>query len=157
MQSEIKEMLFFEDDDEQGILLMIDTIQKAHRYLLLRGLGSDISNSTIVSRNDISMIEQKLPNEMKREWTRVVTGGKCTEIAKAKFPSLLKLLIHFRERLEYEVSIIRGGISQKETLTSRRDGLRETSQQKATSEDAGFISPMVTMQYGIVESLPAKR
>ena len=113
MPSEIKEILFFEDNDEQGILLMINTIQKAHRDLLLRGLGSDISNSTIVSRNDISMIEQKLPNEMNREWIKVATGGKRTEIAKAKFPSLLKLLIHFRERLEYEVSIIRGGISHK--------------------------------------------
>ena len=44
----------------------------------------------------------------------------------------------------------------KEKLTSIRDGLRKTSQQRATSKDAGFISPMVTIQYGIVEPLPAK-
>ena len=60
--SEVKEMPFFEDDDEQGILLMINTIEKAHRDLLLLGLESDISNSTIVS-----MIEPKMPKEMKRE------------------------------------------------------------------------------------------
>ena len=44
----------------------------------------------------------------------------------------------------------------KEKLTSMRDDLRETSQQRATSKDAGFISPMVTIQYGVIESLPAK-
>ena len=105
IMSEVKEMPFFEDDDEQGILLMINTIEKAHRDLLLLGSESEISNSTIVS-----MIEQKMPKEMKREWIKIVTGEKHTEIAKDKFPSLLKLLIHFRERLEYEMSIIRGDI-----------------------------------------------
>ena len=89
--SEVKEMPF-EDDDEQGILLMINAIEKAHRDLLLLGLESEISNSTTVF-----MIEQKMPKE----------------IAKDKFPSLLKLLIHFRERLEYEMSNIRAGISHK--------------------------------------------
>ena len=47
--SEVKEMLFYEDDDEQGILMMINTIN-----LLLLGLESGISTSTI-----ISMIDQK--------------------------------------------------------------------------------------------------
>ena len=50
---------------------------------------------------------------MKREWIKIVTGEKRTEIAKDKFPSLLKLLTHFRERSEYEMSNIRGGISHK--------------------------------------------
>ena len=44
----------------------------------------------------------------------------------------------------------------KEKLTLMKDGLRETSQQRATSKDAGFISPIVTIQYDVVESLPAK-
>ena len=102
IMSEVKEMPFFEDDDEQGILLMINTIEKAHRDLLLLGLESEIINSTIVL-----MIEQKMPKEMEREWIKIVTGEKRTEIAKDKFPSLLKLLILFRERLEYEMSNIR--------------------------------------------------
>ena len=107
--SEVKEMPFFEDDDEQGILLMINTIEKAHRDLLLLGLESEISNSTIVS-----MIEQKMPKELNREWIKIVTGEKRKEIAKDKFPSLLKLLlIHFREGLEYEMSNIRGDIPHK--------------------------------------------
>ena len=101
-------MPFFEDDDEHGILLMINTIQKAHRDLLLLGLESEISNSTIVS-----MIEQKMPMEMKREWIKIVTGEKRMEIIKDQFPSLLKLLIHFQERLEYEMSNIREDISHK--------------------------------------------
>ena len=108
IMSEVKEMPFLEDDDEQGILLIINTIEKAHIDLLLLGLESEISNSSIVS-----MIEQKMPKEMKREWIKIVTGEKHTETDKDKFPSLLKLLIHFRERLEYEMSNIRGDISHK--------------------------------------------
>ena len=54
IMSEVKEMSFFEDDDQQGIQLVINTIEKAHRDLLLLGLESEISNSTIVS-----MTEQK--------------------------------------------------------------------------------------------------
>ena len=50
---------------------------------------------------------------MKTEWIKIVTGEKHMEIAKYKLPSLLKLLIHFRERLEYEMPNIRGGISHK--------------------------------------------
>ena len=106
--SEVNEMPFFEDDDEQGILLMINTIEEPHRDLLLLGIDSEISNSTIVS-----MTEQKMPKEMKREWIKIVIGEKRMEIAKDKFPSLVKLVIHFRERLEYEMSNIRGDIPHK--------------------------------------------
>ena len=61
---------------------------------------------------------------MKREWIKIVTGEKRTEIAKDKFPSLLKLLIHFRERLEYEMSNIRGDISDKGKVTSNEGRLK---------------------------------
>ena len=74
-------MPVIEDDDEEGILLMINTIEKAHRDLLLLGLESEISNSIAVK-----MIEQKMPKEIKREWIKIVTGEKRTEVAKDKFP-----------------------------------------------------------------------
>ena len=112
--SEVKEMPFFEDDDQQVILIMINTIN-----LLLLGLESEISNSTI-----ISMIDQKMPKEIKREWIKIVTGEKCTEIAKDKFPSLLKLLTHFRERSKYEMSNIRGGISHKGKVNLNKGRLK---------------------------------
>ena len=118
IMSEVKEMPFFEDDDKQRILLMINTVEKAHRDLLLPGLESEISNSAIVL-----MIDQNMPKEMKREWMKIVTGEKRTEIAQDKFPSLLKLLIHFREKLEYEVSNIRGGISYKRKVNLNEEWL----------------------------------
>ena len=94
IMSEVKEIQFFEDDDEQGILLMINTSEKAHRDLLLLGLESEISNSTIVK-----MIEQKMPKEMKREWIKIVTGEKRMEIAKDKFPSLFEASYPFSRKV----------------------------------------------------------
>ena len=98
-------MLTCENGDERAILNMINLIERAHRDLVSLGLESEISNSTIVS-----VIEQRMPWEIKKEWIKVVPGEECDKISKNKFPSLLKLLLQFRERIEYELSDIRGSI-----------------------------------------------
>ena len=60
--------------------------------------------------------------EMKREWIKIITGEKRTEIGKDKFPSLCKLLIHFRERLGYEMSNIREDISHEGKKVNFNEG-----------------------------------
>ena len=45
-----------------------------------------------------------------------MTGEECDKISKNKFPSLLKLLLQFRERIEYELSDIRGSIYEGGTV-----------------------------------------
>ena len=103
--SEVECMPTCVDGDERAILNMINLIERAHRDLVLLGLESEISNSTIVS-----VIKQRMPREIKKGWVKVVTGEKRDKISKNKFLSLLKLLLQFRERIEYELLDIRGGI-----------------------------------------------
>ena len=103
--SEVKCMPTCQDGDERAILNMINLIERAHIDLVLLGLESEISNSTIVS-----VIEQRMPQEIKKEWIKVATGEERDKISKNKFSSLLKLLLQFRERIEYELSDIRGNI-----------------------------------------------
>ena len=79
--------------------------------LALLGLESEISNSTIVS-----VIEQRMPREIKKECIKVVTGEEHDKISKNKFPFLLKLLLQFRERIEYELLDIRGSIYEGRTV-----------------------------------------
>ena len=120
IMSEVKCMPTCEDGDERAILNMINLIERAHRDLVLLGLESEISNSTIVS-----VIEQRMPWEIKKEWIKVVTGDEHDKISKNKFPSLLKLLLQFRERIEYEPSDIRGSIYEGRTVNhgeGRREG-----------------------------------
>ena len=105
IMSEVKCMPTCEGGDERAILNMINLIERAHRDLVLLGLKSEISNSTIAS-----VIEQRMPREIKKEWIKVVTGEERDKVSKNKFPFLLKLLLQFRERIKYELSDIRGSI-----------------------------------------------
>ena len=76
-----------------GTLEMINIIKRAHRDLKSMGLEREISNSTIVS-----MIEERLPEAIEKEWIKTVTNTLQPEIIKDKFPALLDLLLAFRER-----------------------------------------------------------
>ena len=102
IMSEIKQMPTCSNSDYQRVLEMINTIEKAHCDLKRLDLEKEISNSTIVS-----IIEEKLPEDRQIEWIRIVTGDKKDEISRYKFPSLLKLLLTCRERIEYKLSEIR--------------------------------------------------
>ena len=103
--SEIKQMPTCSNSDDQRALEMINTIEKAHRDLKRLDLEKEISNSTIVS-----IIEGRLQAV---EWIRIVTGDKRDEIPRDKFPSLLKLLLTCRERIEYKRSEIRFASAKK--------------------------------------------
>ena len=100
--SEIKQMPTCNNSDDQRVLEMINTIEKAHRDLKRLDLEKEISNSTIVS-----IIDGRLPEDIQIGWIRIVTGDKRDEISRDKFPSLLKLLSTCKERIEYKLYVIR--------------------------------------------------
>ena len=90
------------NSDDQRVFEMINTIEKAHHNLMRLDLENEISNSTIVS-----IIEERLSEDIQIEQIRIVTGDKRDEVSRDKFPSLLKLLLTCRERIEYKLSEIR--------------------------------------------------
>ena len=67
IMAEIKQ-LPNDSEDPSEIMYMIKTIERAHRDLKSLGLEREINNSTIVS-----MMEQKLLTEIKKEWIKIVT------------------------------------------------------------------------------------
>ena len=105
--SEIKKLGKSVDEDPKGTLEMINIIARAHRDLKSMGLEREISNSTIVS-----MIEERLPEAIEKEWIKTVTSKLQPEIIEDKFPALLDLLLAFRERIEYKFSGLRSGSSE---------------------------------------------
>ena len=102
IMSKIKQMPTCSNSDDQRVLEMINTTEKAHRDLKRLDLEKEISNST-----KVSIIEERLPEDIQIEWIRIVTGDKRDEISRDKFPSLLKLPFTCRERIEYKLSEIR--------------------------------------------------
>ena len=87
---------------------MINMIEKSYRDLQYLKRESEMNNSTIVS-----MIEEKLPDDITLEWVKFVTGDKKKEVEMEKFSHLLELLIKFRERIEYKHSTLRNGLVTK--------------------------------------------
>ena len=118
--SEIKKLGKSVNEDPKGTIEMIKIIERAHRDLKSMGLKKEISNSTIVS-----MIEERLPEAIEKEWIQTVTNKLQPEIIKDKFPALLDLLLEFRERIEYKFSDLRSGSSEMgHTLLANR-GIKE--------------------------------
>ena len=96
------------DGSPQKTIKMINMIEKSYRDLQYLKRESEMNNSTIVS-----MIEEKLPDDITLEWVKFVTGDKKTEVEMEKFSHLLELLIKFRERIEYKHSTLRNGFVTK--------------------------------------------
>ena len=95
--SEIKKLGKSVDEEPKGTLEMINVIERAHRDLKSMGLKREISNSTAVS-----MIEERLPETIEKEWIKTVTNKVQPKIIKDKFSALLDLLRAFRERMNTE-------------------------------------------------------
>ena len=75
IMSKVKEMPFFEDDDEQEILLMISTIGKAHRDLLLQGLDRVRDQQLHNCSNDRAKNTKGDENGMDQDSNRRKTHG----------------------------------------------------------------------------------
>jgi hypothetical protein len=87
--------------DGRSTLTMINTVEKAYRDLSRMGKESEMKNGTI-----ISMIEKKLPEEIRYEWLQTIaenTEGDANE----KFSLLLRLLRKFKTMIEYDQASIR--------------------------------------------------
>ena len=77
---------------------MITVIERAYRDLSYLSMEKEISNSTIVS-----FIEQRLPRIMENEWLSIITGENRMAVGCDKFPTLYKLLLKHKARIEYKL------------------------------------------------------
>lgn len=63
----------------------------------------------ISNNGTVSLIEERLPRGIKREWSREVNKSGSVVEEKNKFPYLLKFLEEQRKIIEYESSDLRSG------------------------------------------------
>ena len=112
IMAEIKQLPNDSEDPSE-----ISYIERAHRDLKTVGLERETNNSTIVS-----MIEQKLPTEIEKEWIKIVTGENRSELSMNKFPALLKLLLQFKERTEYRSASLPVRLTVKSGVNTINEG-----------------------------------
>ena len=70
-----------------------------HGYRDLKRLGLE---AEITTTSSVSIIERKLPNDIKKEWSKIVCSSVQSVDKSNKFPVLLAFLLDQRKIIEYE-------------------------------------------------------
>ena len=127
--------------DGKTTLIMINTVEKAHRDLTRMHRASEMENGTI-----ISMIEKRLPDDIRFDWIKLIAEKQDTpeesqdtsENSVGKFNMLLELLKKWRIIIEYDQATIR--------KTSEKKGL--THHVKATEIDGNAETCWIHQESG---------
>ena len=72
-------------------------VDGGYRHLRRLGLEKEITTTS-----SVSTIERKLPNDVKREWAKLVSSGHSPIDKRDNFPSLLRFLLEQKQAIEYE-------------------------------------------------------
>ena len=87
------------EGQSKKLLDFINIIENGYRDLQRLGLEKEITTTS-----SVSMIEKKLPADLKREWARLVSCADSNIDKTDKFPSLLRFLLDQKSAIEYENS-----------------------------------------------------
>jgi len=87
--------------DGMATLNMINMVEKSYRDLVRIGSQTEMSNSFM-----ISMIEKKLPEQMRIEWVKLVAEQGVTD-SHVVFQLLMDFLAKWRKIIEYDAASIR--------------------------------------------------
>ena len=104
--SEIRNFKPINSDQKQIIVQFINSIEKGFIDLNHIDMEKEISNANVVS-----IIENKLPQNIAERWYRKMYEEKSMIDRKNKFPSLLSFLKIERNALEYGMSELRNSTS----------------------------------------------
>ena len=99
---DIKQLRSIKEGEEKKFLEFVETIERGYRDLARLKIEHEISNTSVVS-----IIEEKLPKDVKREWSRLVNKSDSPVDERNKFPALLEYLLEQKRIIEYESSDLR--------------------------------------------------
>ena len=98
VMNDVKNLEVVKEGNDEAFIKLIDVVESACRDLLMVKMEAEISNSSCVS-----LIEEKLPEDIKRQWCKCAVkidnagGSNC-------FPELLTFLNEQRKIIEYNTS-----------------------------------------------------
>ena len=102
IMNDIKKMQRVKDGDDRGLLNLVDVVERGYSNLSRINIEKQMSNSIT-----LSIIEEKLPGNIRREWSKEVNkeGSKVDKFD--KFPSFMKFLLEQKRIVEYEMATLR--------------------------------------------------
>ena len=112
--------------DGMATLNMINMVEKSYRDLVRIGSETEMSNSFM-----ISMIEKKLPEQMRIEWVKLVAEQGVTD-SQVVFQLLMDFLAKWRKIIEYDAASIRKTSEKKiHGQANHMSGTKQRSQNKS--------------------------
>ena len=119
------------DGEGKKFVEMVNCVERSYRELERIGMGSEISNSSVVG-----IIEEKLPKTIKNEWCLKVSDKDTTVDERNKFPSLLQFLQKHQRAIEYGSNELRVAKHVQFEKGTVNHAYQDRSQQKTPSPRA---------------------
>ena len=98
----IQNMKPIREGENKRFVEFINVIDDGYRDLRRLSLEKEITTTS-----SVSIIERKLPNDVKREWAKLVSSEHSLVNKRDKFPSLLRFLLEQKQAVEYENAELR--------------------------------------------------
>ena len=138
---DIKNLKAVRDGDDQAFLDLVNIVERGYYDLARIKMESEVSNNATVS-----LVEERLPRTIRREWSKEVNKSGSVVKSVDKFPDLLKFLQEQRKIIEYESSEVRsGGLDRKghAHLTEGHEALKS----EGSEEDKSFRCWSITQAH----------
>ena len=103
----IQRVKAIKEGEDKRFVEFVEVIESGYRDLLRLGLEKEITTTS-----SVSIIEKRLPADIRREWARLVSSDSSSVDKKNKFPGLLKFLLNQKRAIEYDLSDLRASGSQ---------------------------------------------
>ncbi|PFX18047.1 hypothetical protein AWC38_SpisGene17602 [Stylophora pistillata] len=90
------------EEEEKRFIELVEIIEEGYRDLKRLALESEITKTS-----SVSIIEKKLPADIRRKWAEIVSADNSAVNKTNKFPSLLNFLHSQRRAIEYDTASLR--------------------------------------------------
>ena len=100
------------EGEEKRFVEFVEIVEDGYRDLKRLGLESEITTTS-----SVSIIEKKLPADIRRKWAEIVCADNSTVDKTNKFPSVLNVLRSQRGAIEYDTASLRVPTSPVKAVT----------------------------------------
>ena len=84
------------EEDSIRFVEFVDVVDRGFRDLQRLGFGKEITTTSLVS-----ILETKLPADIRRELAKLFTSDASSVVKTDKFPSLIQFLLNYKRAIEY--------------------------------------------------------
>ena len=95
--NEIRRVRSIREGENKRFMELVGIIEDRYRDLKRLGLEAEITTTS-----SVSIIERKLPPDVRKEWAKLLSSDDSTVDKTNKFPSLLKFLLTQKRAIEYD-------------------------------------------------------